>query len=166
MKTWLMRGIVIILVLGVISIAWGYLFPGPEKIIRKRTMEVAHLASFGPNEAPLAKLSNTQQLLSLFAPDVTVVMDVPNRHQFTLAGRQELQQALMPLRTQISSMTVEFLDVHVAVASDKNSASVSLTAKAQIGGDREPYIQELLITFGNVSGDWLLTRLETVKTLR
>jgi hypothetical protein len=129
-------------------------------------VEVAQLASFGPNEAPLAKLSNTQHLLSLFAPDVTVVLDGPGRRQFTLSGREQLQQALMPARTQLSSLAVEFLDIHVAVTPDKNSATVNLTAKAQVGGEGEPYIQELLLTYGNISGDWLLTRLETVKTLR
>ena len=35
---------------------WTVLFPGPEKVIRRRLAEIARLASFNASESPLAAL--------------------------------------------------------------------------------------------------------------
>jgi hypothetical protein len=60
---------------------------------------------------------------------------------------------------------VEFPDVNVTVAPDKQSATADLTVKAQAGGDRDSIWQEMKFTLQKTGGKWLITRVETVRTL-
>ena len=63
-------------------------------------------------------------------------------------------------------MTIEFPDINVTVAPDKETAVVDLTAKARIPGDANFYVQEMKLVWKRVGRrDWLIERVETVKTL-
>jgi hypothetical protein len=146
--------------------AWRFFFPSPERIIRKNLSAVARLASFAPNEGALAKLSNTQKLTGFCTGDIEIAIDVPGRLPRTLSGRGDLTQAIMSARSTLSALKVEFLDIQVAVGGDRESAVARLTAKADLPGEKVPEVQELKVTFQKVGRDWLIHRVETVKTLR
>jgi hypothetical protein len=163
MKLWGVRILLLTLVLGIGLLAWRFFFPGPERVIRKRMDEIAKLASFQANEGPLARVANVQKLTSFFSGDVEVMLDVRGNQAQTFSGRATLLQAAMGVRTALSSLTVEFLDVNVAVDPDKMSAVVHLTAKGKVPGDMQ--VQELKMILKKIDGDWLITRIETVKTL-
>ena len=85
--------------------------------------------------------------------------------QRTLTGRDEITQAAMGARSGVSALKVEFLDVTVIVGPDRQSAVADLTAKAQVPGDKDFTVQELKFTLKKMDGEWLITRVETVKTL-
>ena len=142
------------------------LFPAPETVIRRRLAEMARLVSFAANEGPLAKLANPQQLASYLSQNVEVSLDVPGRGQQTFSGREELIQATTVARSQLSALTVELPDVAVSVAADRQTASADVTVKANIGGQREAFIQELKITLEKKQGDWVVTRFESSNTLK
>jgi len=144
---------------------WSFLFPGPETVIRRRLAEVARAASFGANEGPLARLSNVTKLAGYFSADIEVNLDLRGYGQRTLSGRDEITQAAMGARSGVSTLKVEFLDVTVALESDRQSAVVDLTAKAWVPGEKDFTVQELKFTLKNIDGEWLITRIETVKTL-
>ena len=144
---------------------WSVLFPSPERIIRKRLAEVARAVSFVPNEGTVAKLMNVERLASRFSPDVEVRIDVLGGGHFTLNGRDEITQAAMAARSQLNSLAVTFLDVNVALGLDKQSAVVDLTAKATVPGRKEFEVQEMKFTLKKIDGAWLITRVESVKTL-
>ena len=165
MKRWMIRLIVLAVLAAGGVIAWLALFPGPEKVIRQRLLEVASLASFGSNEAPLAKFANVNKLLSYFTSDAVVVVDVAGRFQHRMRGRDELMQAAMGARNALMGLAVEFIDVTVKLSPDKKVAIVELTAKARAVGERDDMIQELRFTLRKIGGDWLIDRVETVKTL-
>ena len=164
MKAWAGRLLLLAVVAGLLVWGWRVFFPGPERVIGKRLTEIRELVSFGSNEGPLAKLGNTEKLLGKFAPDTEVVVDWANRQQ-TLQGTEELRQTIMAARSALTSLRVEFIDVVVKVGADKRLATADLTARAEISGERDPYIQEMLFSFKKVEGDWLVTRVEPVKTL-
>jgi hypothetical protein len=166
MTRWIVRGLLLVLVIAGGVWAWRAVFPSPEKVIRKRLVEVAKLASFNANEAPLAKLSNTQQLLAHFASTVEISIEVPGRSMQTVTGTEELRQALMGARAQLSAMTVEFLDIGVRLGADAASAVASTTVRARISGESDPIVQEMKFSFSRTEGDWLIKRIETVNTLR
>ena len=147
-------------------LAFQTLFPSPQKVIRKRLVELARIASFEANEAPLAKLVNAQKLGSYFAARVEVDLDMPGRGLQTFNGRDELIQAAAAARTQLSAMDVRFPDIVVIVASDGQSAEANVTVRAQIGGQRELYIEEIKFSLEKLGGDWLIHRIESVNTLR
>jgi len=152
-------------VLALVFWGWLILFPGPDRIIRKHLAEVAHLASVTPNEGPLARLANAQKLTTFCTADVEIAVDIPGRTPQTLSGRDELLQTALAVRSMMSNLKVEFLDVGVALESDEQSAVARLTAKANLPGENIPEVQELKIAFQKAGRDWLIRRAETVRTL-
>ena len=158
------------IVLGVVLLAlgwwaWTMLFPGPEKLIRKRLAEVAATASYAGNEGALARLAHVQKFASCFSLDVEVVIDLSPRGSHTLSGRDEVSQAMMAVRSHLSALHVEFLDANVDLAADRQSAVVDLTLKLTAPGETDFAAQEMKFTLRKINGDWLITRVETVKTL-
>jgi len=156
--------------LGIIVVAvgvwiWLTFFPGPEQAIRKRLAEVAQLGSFvASKEGQLAKLANAQKLTTFFTPDAEVSVDVPELHQ-KLSGQDELLKAAVAVRTILSSLQVELLDINITFGPDKTSAIAILTLKVRANGERDFTPQELKFTLKKVKGDWLIREAQTVRTL-
>jgi len=144
---------------------WSVLFPSPEKIIRKQLAAIAQVASFAGNEGPLTKARNAAKLADFFSGDALVTFDAPGHGQQVLTGRNEIQQTALGARSGLASLAVEFFDVNVTLAADKQSATVDLTARARVGGEASAYVQEMKFVFKKIEGRWLITRVETVKTL-
>jgi len=65
----------------------------------------------------------------------------------------------------MSSMKVGLFDVNVTVSPDKRSATANLTVKVGTARDKDFYVQEMNITLQKIEGDWLITRVETIRTL-
>jgi len=166
MKSWAKSGLLLLAVLAIGFFGFRALFPAPQQVVRKRLAELARLASFDANEAPLAKMLNSQKLGSYFAAKVEVALDMPGRGPHTFDGRDELVQAAAAARTQLSSLSVQFPDIVVIVASDGQSAEANVTVKAQIGGQRDLYIEEIKFSLEKLQGDWLIHRIESANTLR
>lgn len=144
---------------------WRTLFPNPARVIRKRMLELAQAASFSGKEGLIAKAFNAQQFGSFFDNDVEAIVDVPGRSQQTFSGRAELVQAALGVRTVVGSVAIEFLDINVTVSPDKQSAEVNLTGKARVAGERDFFVQELKFTLKKIGREWLIKKVETVKTL-
>jgi ketosteroid isomerase-like protein len=144
---------------------WTILFPSPEKAVRRQLSELARDASFSGNQSSLAVIAGAQRLANFFSTNVEVNLDVPGRIQHTLTGRDEIMQADAGARASLDGLKVEFPDVNVTVAPDKQSATADLTVKAQAGGDRDSIWQEMKFTLQKTGGKWLITRVETVRTL-
>src|SRR5436190_2865125 len=165
MKQWLIRILLLAMLTAVALWLWGLLFPNPERQIRKRLAEVALAASFCGKEAPAAQLYNSQHLTSFCTDDVEVVVELPGRSRYTVTGRDELLQGAMAARGFANGLKVEFLDITVTVAPDRQSAVADLTAKGRVPGEREILAQELKITLKKIGRNWFIQRIETVKSL-
>jgi len=137
-----------------------------SRVIRKQLTELAKAASIGPREGELARVMNSQKLAGFFTPDVEITVDIPGHSLQTISGRDEVMQIAMRAHSTMSNVKVQFVDVSVSVAPDKESATAHLTAKANVPGDDVPQVQELKAQFQKVGRDWLINRVETVKTLR
>jgi len=155
-----------LLTVGVVIGAWLWtiFFPSPEKIVRRRLAQVAEDVSFNANESPLAALGKTQKLAGLFNTNVDVEVDLPERSQHSVATRDEIMQAAAGAHTEASDLSVKFLDLNVTLAADKQSATADLTVEARAAG-KDSFTQEMKFTFEKIGGDWLITRIETVRTL-
>jgi hypothetical protein len=145
--------------------AWRHFFPAPEVVIRRRLNDLAQLLSFGPGEGPLAKVSNAQKATSYFSEDVDIAIDVAGYGMVRVEGHDNLFQALMTARSQLSSVDVQFLDINVVVAGSGDGATVNLTVKGRLPSDRDIQVLELKILVRKVSGKWLIRHVEAVKTL-
>jgi len=145
---------------------WKHFFPNPEQVIRRRLKDLSLAASSTANQTPFASLYNAQKLAAFFTSDVEIKVDVPGHSQQTLSGRDQLVPAAVSSWNAAGGLQVEFLDIAVSLAPDKQSATVSLTGKGRIAGDPDFLVQELKFVFQKTDDGWLIQRVETVKTLR
>jgi len=144
---------------------WFGLSPRPEKIIRQRLTQLARKASFSASEGNLARLAAAEDIAAYFATNVEVDINVPGRVQHTLMGRAEIQQAALGARERLTGLTIQLPDINITVAPDKQSAVADLTLEASIAGDHDSIVQEMKFTFQKTEDGWLITRVETVRTL-
>lgn len=145
--------------------AWLALHPSPERLIRRQLDGVARAASFGPNQGMLAKLASAESLANYFSTNVDIKIDVPGRQEHRLAGREEIQQAALAARGTVQGLTVTFPDVTIIVNADQQSAVADLTLQAQVSGEQDMVVQEVKVTLRKINGQWLITKVETVRTL-
>ena len=144
---------------------WTILYPSPEKIVRKRLAQAASEASFKSGENPLISAARAETLAGFFSTNVEININVPEIGQHDFAGRDEIMQAAAGARAEFSSLKVEFPDMNITVGLDKLSAVADVAVKVQAAGQKDFNVQELKFTFQKIGGDWLITRVETVRTL-
>ncbi len=164
-RRWFWRAVLAAVLIAFGAWLWSVVFPGPERVIRKRLAELAKSASFGGNESPLAALDNSQRVAGFFTEDIEVRMDLPGRSAQSLSGREQLFYVAKQTRSMLAGLQVEFLDVNVAVGPDKQSAQVNLTLKGRVAGEKDLIVQELKLIMNKLEGKWKIKRVETVKTL-
>ena len=144
---------------------WLMLFPSPEKVIRHRLMKLAQKLSFSSSEGALARIASVESVGGFFATNVEVNIDVPGRVQHSFLGRAEITQAVLASRSAVSGLRVKFPDVNVTVMPDKQNATADLTLDASVSGETDAIVQEIKVTLIKVDGQWLITHIETVRTL-
>ena len=142
---------------------WMIQFPSPETVVRKRLAQAASEASFQSGENPLISVARAGNLSSRFGTNVEININVPEFGRQEFVGRDEIAQAAAGVHMRLSSLKVEFPDVSVTVAPDKLSAIADVAMKVQAAGQKDFDVQEMKFTFQKIGGDWLITRVETVR---
>lgn len=158
--------VIMLIVLAALGVwLWTIFFPPPEKIVRRDLAKLAKDVSFSKDENNLVKIADAQSVADFFASNVVVNIDVPGHEEQTMAGRDQITQAALLSRQEATDMDVKFPDMNVAVAADKLSATADVTVQATISGEANAILQEVKFTFEKIGGQWLITRVETVRTL-
>jgi len=145
---------------------WGILFPSPEKVIRARLREIEGLVSFPANQASLTALTEVQRLCSFLSPDVEVHVDASGMGRAVARGRDEVRQGALAWRNSVNGANVQFPDINVVLAPDRQNADVFLTVKARVPTDPDTVIVEMKLAFAKQGRNWLITRAESSRTLR
>ncbi|MGO8764793.1 MAG: hypothetical protein ACLQSR_06620 [Limisphaerales bacterium] len=144
---------------------WTLLNPSPEHVIRVKLRDLAKDVSFQPGENLLVSAMSAQSLGQFFSTNVEMNLNIPGIDNNVLAGRDQIVQTALAARARLTQLKLDFPDVNVTVAPDKNSAVADLTVRAKINGDREGTAEEMKFTFQNIDGQWLITRIESVQVL-
>lgn len=144
---------------------WRAWFPGPEQVIRRQLAELAQTASFSAGQSPLSKLANAQKIGAFFLPEVEITLEVPGRSQVAFHNRDELLEAAMAATSAAGSLSLKFVDIHVTLAPDRQSAVANLTVQAAVNQEKNAYVQELNFYWTKFEGQWRIRRVENVKTL-
>ena len=166
MKVWGVRLGLLAIVPAIGIWAWNAFFPGPEKAIRRNLTQFARAITFSSGEGNLTRVADSQKAVSLCTSNIEISVEAPGYPPQSVNGSAELFQALMLARTRLSSLQVEFLDPNISLAPNKESAVVDLTARGRSPGEREMQVMELNFTMRKVGSQWLIRKIETVKTLR
>ena len=165
MRKWAGRTLLAIICVGIALLVWLVFFPNHERLIRKRLTELAQLCSFPPNQPPLSALKDIQRAVSFFTPDVEIIINVPNFPVGKISGRDDLREKALAAHGFAGGLQVEFFDMAIKVAPDKKSAVATLTGKVRAGNERDFSLQELKFTLKRDGREWLVSRVETVKTM-
>jgi hypothetical protein len=144
---------------------WCVFFPNPEKVIRDRLTKTARLASFSAGQGNISRVAAIEALGNYFTEEIEIKVDVPNYESHTFNRREELMQAALAARSAISSLKVDFPDMKVDLDAGKMSATVDVTLRADINGEKNAVIQELRVFLRKTDGKWLIYRLDTLRTL-
>jgi hypothetical protein len=162
--------LVIRLLLLAAALALGYwlytvMFPGPEKVIRKRLAKVASLASFPSDLGLLSRATRIQELANCFDSKVDITLNLRGGSEYLMSGRDQIIEAAKLAHARSRSLQIDFLDMNVALSPDRESATVDLTAKASSSEEPDFQVQELKFTLKKINGEWLIISIETVRTL-
>lgn len=144
---------------------WTILFPSPEKIIRRQLDEIGKYASFTASESALARLGAARKLAGYFSTNAEVHLDTRETGQYNLIGKEQILQSIVAAQSERGSMNVKFLDVEVIVAPDKKTATADLTVDANVSDQQNAIVQEVKINLQKINGQWLITRVQTIRTL-
>jgi len=157
-------GLVILLGLGWLN--WQHFFPNEERRIRRMLDDLAQTASIPASQSVVGMGIAVDKLLSYVTVDIQVDVDVPGEGRHAFSGREEIRDAALLAHRNLSDLKVQFLDVNVALAADKRTATVELTAKATQKGAKEFLVQEVKMQLRKEDGQWRVSRAETVKVLK
>ncbi|MDB6017764.1 MAG: hypothetical protein JWR19_2253 [Pedosphaera sp.] len=160
------RFLLLVVLVAIAFWAWLVLFPSPKQVIQGRLLKLAHLASFPSREGNIVRIANVEKMGNLFSDDAEAVIDVPGIESHTFTRREELMQAAIMARGALNGLKVDFVDTNIEVGPDQQSAIADLTLRAQVSGEKDLIVQELKFTFKKLNNAWLITHIETVKTLR
>jgi hypothetical protein len=161
----ILRLILVIVLIALGVWLWTVFFPSPQKIIRKNLLSLARDISFSAGENDLIKIADAQSVGNFFASNIVVNITIPGHEQESIMGPAEIIQGALILRQQSTDMEVKFPDINVTVAPDKNSATADATVEVNTATQHDAIIQEVKFTFAKVDGQWLITEVDTVRTL-
>ena len=142
------------------------LFPSPEKVVLKKVSKLAAVATVKAGDGNILRVTKVSELIGYFSTDAEINYDVSEVGSHTISSRDEIREAAAGAFPQLSSLTVQFLDARAKVAPDRQSATVTCTARVNVADGKDFGIQEVRFEFKKIEKDWLITRLETVKTLQ
>jgi hypothetical protein len=146
--------------------AWVALHPSPEKLIQRQLNGLAHTASFGSNQGALAKLAQAESLANYFSTNVEIKIDVPGHQEHRMMTRSEIPQLAMGVRASVRSLGVAFPDVTVIVNASQESAVADATLQVKVAGEPDVIVQEVNISLRRIAGQWLIDKVETVRSLQ
>ena len=144
---------------------WRTLFPSPEKVIRSRLKALAKAASFDSREGTIVRAFKAESVAEYFTLDAQIAVTSSGFPDVNLNGRNEISQAGLAARSRFTGLKAEFLDINVTLGPDKQTATAELTGKATIAGESDIYVQELRFKLKLVDGKWLISHVESVKSL-
>ncbi len=144
---------------------WTVFFPSPEKAVLKKISGLATTATLRADDGNLTRAAKAANLTGFFATDAQIVFNVPDLPNRTLAGREEIHEAALGGFANTRVLNVKFLDASVRLGPDRQTADVDCTAEVNAGDRKDFGVQELHFQFKKTDGDWLITLVETVKTL-
>jgi nitrogen fixation/metabolism regulation signal transduction histidine kinase len=149
----------------IIGGAWYYFNPSPERLVRKQLQGVARAATFAPGEGTISKLAGASRLAGFFSTNVEININLPEEHERRMVGRDDIQQAALAALASGQSLKVTFPDITIIVSADRQSAVADLTLLARYSGSSDQIAQEMKFTLRKIDGDWLIVKVETVRTL-
>lgn len=144
---------------------WTVLFPSAEQVILKKMASLSATATFNASDSNINRAAKAAALVGYFNNEAEIIVDVTGMGSHTLGSKDEIREAAYGGFAALPGLKVSFLDTTVRVGADQQTAEVSCTVRIFVGESKEYGVQEMRFKFKKTDGNWLITRVETVKTL-
>ena len=159
------RVVLIAVALTALWFGWRWVFPNDEAQIRAVLERIADAVGSGADEGEVGRIARAASIRKELDPQVAVDAGPP----FTrLTGRDTLIGTAVRVNSRVRDLEVQFDDVQVSVAPDRETAKVYLTAAAYFRDQRGGQgldARELDITFRRLEGHWVVSAVALVRTL-
>jgi hypothetical protein len=146
-------------------LGWRWVFPNDEAQIRAVLERIADAAGGGAEDGEVGPIARAASIRKELDPQIAVDAGPP----FTrLTGRDTLIGTVARMNSSVRDLEVQFDDVQVSVAPDRETAKVYLTAEAYFRdqrGGRGLEARELDVTFRRLEGNWVVSEVALVRTL-
>ena len=134
-------------------------WPSDERSIRRHLSNLAEVLSIPSTDTEVERITRFAALREYFAPNLRIRVDGQE-----IVSREALLGLLDQLKLPPGGAAVEFVDVTVALAEDRATAQVGLTAKLSTtnASTGESTIDERLVdlAMNKVDGDWVISAAE------
>ena len=158
------RLVLLAIAIGLCTWLWIYLHPTPQEAIRRQLVALAKSATLEKTEGNIAAALSADEFSGFFGREVALNME-PRAFFPDSIERSEIARIMLRLRTESRSLDVKILDPIITVGADQKSAIVELTVNVAAEGERHLLVQEMKFTMKEVDDNWLIIRVETVRTL-
>jgi hypothetical protein len=146
--------------------AWAEFIKDPSEAIIAELRTVARLAEFDSSTEGYRHTANIARLAQYFSSDVEVKINDAIEDVGEIHGRDELELKLRATPKLGNGLKVEFMDIVPKVGAGNRMALVNLTLRARFLDDSDQIAEELQMTMRKSGGNWMITRVETVHTLK
>ena len=161
-----LKPILQIVILGAIAFAvWRYLFPPPEKVIRRKIEALAQTVSENP-QGNISRVANVNRIGAFFHPNVTISLEGFGREVASVNGRGELEQMALGVRQNNIRIKADFSNIHIQVEPDETHASAVVTAEVTLNDQAQPIVQDIRLSFEKYERAWLIRSAEPAKAFR
>jgi hypothetical protein len=126
---------------------------------------LAAAVSINPDDSTLVRLAKSEKLRDFFSQDVEIHFESDGWETQHITGRADLVSMAAAARTQFRKARIQLLDVHVKFGTDPDSATAYMTLLGDLDSEKNVISQELKMALKKIDGDWMITRVETIKTL-
>jgi hypothetical protein len=145
---------------------WRWVFPNDEAQIRAVLDRIADAVGSGAaKEGEVGRIARAASIRKELDPQIAVDAGPPFMR---LIGRDTLIGTVARVNSSVRDLEVQFEDVQVSVAPDRETAKVYLTAEAYFRdqrGGRGLEARELDVTFRRLEGNWVVSDVALVRTL-
>jgi hypothetical protein len=135
-------------------------------VVRKRLVDLAATISFERNESSVKRLLYANKLRDFFSEDVVLQFEFEKKGPQSIHGRAEVIAFAAFARKELRQALFRLFDISVKLGQDHESAEAEMTLLADIDGEKTAISQELKMRLKKTNGAWLITQIETVRTLQ
>ena len=162
MNRWLAGLAVGLLLLGG-WMAYRWLFPPDEVLVRRVVKQACNAASWGAGTGALGKLAGVDTLAGLVSPDVEVLLNYQGPHSGRLRGRDEIRSIAAAMRLDKAWLKVDVEGMEASVVEPGLSATAVVALVVTYDGGSQPLSNDFGIDLRKIDGDWLITRVEPIR---
>ena len=136
----------------------------PEEAIRRDLQQLAVLISARP-KGNIAGMTNVERILGYFVEPLDIKIETAGRTA-EATTLEEIRTAILGTRAALSSVLIEIPGVEVRISPDGQTATALTTILIDLNNDKHAVVQEMKIDLRKPGKRWLISGMQTTKSMQ